>query len=134
MPCYPFRDEKGNMSFLCTSEEIMDEPERCYICGKPATVLCDAPKGDNLFGEACDKPMCRQHAHHIGLDNDVCDYHFNEISVRKAKENRKKLEKFGWKINTNYICPVCGNEEFNEDANFCRICGTKIDKQKTTTE
>jgi len=41
--------------------------------------------------------MCREHAHNIGPDNDVCDEHNNEISIKYAKENRKNLEKWGWK-------------------------------------
>lgn len=24
------------------------------------------------------------------------------------------------------ICPVCGNEEFREEATFCKICGTNL--------
>ena len=24
------------------------------------------------------------------------------------------------------VCPKCGNEEFSERANFCRICGTSL--------
>jgi hypothetical protein len=130
MPCEPLRDEQGRIcGFICSRKKIKDEPQKCYVCGRPATVLCDAPKDDNLFGKSCDLPMCREHAHHIGQDNDVCEYHFNEISIKQAKSNRQNLEKWGWKINKNYICKVCKNEEFNEDAKFCRICGTKIDRQ-----
>lgn len=134
MPCEPLRDKNGKViGFMCSRNKIKDEPKKCYICGEIATVLCDAPKGDNSFGKSCDMPMCREHAYHIGQDNDVCEYHFNEVSVRKAKGNRKKLEEWGWKINTNYICPVCKNEEFNEDAKFCRICGREI-KRDTNRE
>jgi len=127
MSCEFLTDENGKVTgFVCSRGKIKNQ--KCYICGKPAAVLCDAPKNGGLFGEACNKPMCREHAHHIGLDNDVCDLHFNKVSIRKAKENRKNLEKWGWEISTNYICPVCHNEEFNEDARFCRICGAKIEK------
>lgn len=129
MPCEPLRDESGKITgFLCSHKKIKDEPQKCYICGKPAAVLCDALKGENLFGEACDIPMCREHAHHIGTDNDVCQHHFNEFSIRKSKENRANLEKWGWKINKNYVCPICQNEEFNEDAKFCMICGMKVER------
>lgn len=129
MPCEIIFDEKGKSTgFICRRTKTKKVQQKCYVCGKPATVLCDAPKGDNLFGKSCDRPMCREHAHHIGTDNDVCDLHYNEISVKLAKDNRVRLEKWGWKIDKNYTCKTCGNEEFNEDAKFCRICGTKIEK------
>jgi hypothetical protein len=133
MPCEPLRDANGRIiGIACSRKKIKDEPQKCYVCGKPAAVLCDAPvgkRGLEAFWDACDRPMCREHAYHIGQDNDVCEFHFNEFSIRKAKENRETLAERGWKVNTNYICPVCQNEEFNEDAKFCRICGSEIKRE-----
>jgi ribosomal protein L37E len=130
MPCEPLRDKDGKiMGFMCSRKKIKEEKQKCYKCGSPATVLCDAPKGNNSFGKSCDIPMCRKCANHIGPDNDVCDHHFNEFSVKKAQANRVNLVKWGWEINKNYTCAACGNEEFNEDAKFCRICGTEIKRE-----
>jgi hypothetical protein len=120
----------GNRShitgFACTRGNIKEKPKKCYMCGKPATILCDAPKSDNLFGLSCDIPMCKDHAHRIGPDNDVCGYHYNEMSIRQAKKNRYKLEQWGWGREKSYVCPVCENVEHGENAKFCKICGTKI--------
>jgi len=97
VPCEPIIKKGRVVGFICSSKKIKDKLQRCYVCSKPATVLCDAPIGSIYFDRACNKPMCREHAHNIGPDNDVCDEHNNEISIKYAKENRKNLEKWGWK-------------------------------------
>lgn len=33
-----------------------------------------------------------------------------------------------------YECPRCRNEEHGPDANYCRICGLKIQKEQTLTK
>ncbi len=81
MPC--IRTATG---FICSRGPR--EKKTCYICGKPATALCDYPIGSFL---SCDKPMCKEHDNNIGPDNDVCDEHFNEIAVEKAKRHRKQM-------------------------------------------
>lgn len=96
MPCIPFKSEDGKIVGIACSRG-KKQPDRCYVCGKSATILCDAPVGNNAFGKSCDKPMCKEHAHRIGNDNDVCDYHFNEYSIKQAQKNRDKLEQYGWK-------------------------------------
>ena len=77
----------------------MRSKNRCYICGKPAVKLCDYP--------GCNKPMCLEHACHIGSDNDVCKEHFNKIDIEKSKENRKKLKEI-----ENYFYQQYENSSF----------------------
>lgn len=32
---------------------------------------------------------------------------------------------------TNYVCPICGNEEILQGQNYCQICGTKLSGERT---
>jgi hypothetical protein len=125
MACKLFKMEVDNTTIVGISCG-RSKYNRCYICGKPATKLCDYPISDT---ETCDKPMCQEHAHNIGKDNDVCNEHYNRYGIEKAKTNRKVLEKKGWDISNNYICPVCENEEHSDDAKFCKICGKEISRR-----
>lgn len=130
MTCSLIPTKYGNM-FVCGSykslEDLREPPQMCYICGKPATVLCDAPVG---YGKTCDKPMCREHSHNIGKDTDVCQEHYNDYEIEQAKENRLKLAKGWWPIQENKYCPVCKSEEHSEKAMFCKICGAKLITEK----
>lgn len=86
MPCNYLISESGKIIGVACSRG--KNQKKCYICGKPAVSLCDYP--------GCDKPMCREHSHRIGYDNDVCKEHFNDVSIQKAKKERERLEKNRW--------------------------------------
>lgn len=45
-------------------------------------------------------------------------------------DNWERMNKktFDYVRNKPWICPVCENKEKNKDANYCKICGTKIEK------
>lgn len=127
MTCTPVFTERGTI-FVCGRyekyEDLLKEPEfPCYICGRPATVLCDAPAG---YEKTCDKPMCREHSHNIGKDTDVCQDHYNDYEIEQAKENRLKLSKGWWPIQDNTYCPACKSEEHAKNAAYCKLCGAKL--------
>ena len=115
-----FKDSKGDkiVAIACGVKENV-----CYKCGNPATKLCDYPTGEHT---SCDKPMCIKCANNIGIDNDVCDKHYNKTGIKNAQNHRIKLEKYGWEIGNKYICPICKNENHSSNANYCKICGNKI--------
>lgn len=76
---------------------IFDAPkgnktEPCYKCGKRLKIakLCDAGNG---VLSTCDKVMCEKCAHEVGEDVHVCDEHFNDIGIAKAKKNRERLKR-----------------------------------------
>jgi hypothetical protein len=95
MPCYPLKDQDGKVTgFMCSRTKIKNKTEKCYICGKPSTVLCDFHVPGNILG-SCDRPMCNEHSYHTGDDNDVCKEHFNEVNVKMAQMNRDRLRSFG---------------------------------------
>jgi len=128
MTCTAIKADHGTL-FICGSYKSLDDlpkvpVELCYICGKPAAVLCDAPAGaDNT----CDKPMCRDHSHNVGKDTDVCQEHYNDYEIEQAKENRQFLS--WWPIQNNIYCPACKSEEHSLNAVFCKLCGTKLIKE-----
>jgi|GEM_PF-3457090 len=128
MTCSIVQTEHGK-AFICGSYKNLNElakvPEiKCYICGNPAAVLCDAISGVN---ETCDRPMCREHSHNIGKDTDVCQGHYNDYEIEQAKVNRVNMA--GWPIRDNIYCPDCKSEEHGANATFCKICGTKLVKE-----
>jgi hypothetical protein len=46
--------------------------KKCCVCSKPSTVLCDWKIGG---GKTCDRPICEDHAEHVGDDKDLCPEH-----------------------------------------------------------
>lgn len=65
------------------------ENNKCYVCGKPMTSLCDATRKD---GKPCDNPMCDEHRNMIATDLDVCDYHNYPKYTEQARQNRINRE------------------------------------------
>lgn len=65
--------------------------ECCADCAGIGDTLCDFPVGD---GKTCDRAMCKDHAHEIGLDIHYCETHYrmwtefkNAGGVHRALEN-----------------------------------------------
>lgn len=124
MPCY----SDGNGLIYCSRKNI--HPKRCYKCNRIATLLCDG--GDSAL-TTCDKPMCENCAKEIGKDNHVCEEHYNEFNIRQAKSNREQITNvhkslYGVSDIVDYTCLRCKNEIHSINANFCKICGLKIEK------
>lgn len=80
----------------------MTSKPTCYLCGKPATKLCDFRKwglhhGEDAYGKktkteltslnTCDKPMCAACAHHIEPDKDYCQEHSNELMLEHTRRS-----------------------------------------------
>ena len=88
MPCEPLLDENGKVcGFACSRGHTKQEPKTCYICGKPATKLCDYRDGFTT----CDRPMCDVHTHHVGQDTDYCAEHNSEFSHKRTDRENKRL-------------------------------------------
>lgn len=73
----------GGVAVVCTRGRT----RKCRTCGRPASLLCDAPLGPEpqlgLFGAApsrrrratCDAPICSTCATATGPDRHVCPIH-----------------------------------------------------------
>lgn len=97
MACRFFKTEDGETLFVCSRGESAYEPDKCYVCGKEATLACDYSPGSAF--SICSKTMCEAHAVKIDIDTHVCLEHNSELHMRKAKHIRKQLaEQLGWKI------------------------------------
>ena len=79
MGCEPIYTNGNVTGFMCSIGR--KERLRCYICGKPATKLCDHREKEGT----CDRPMCKEHTHHIGKDTDLCAEH-NEVYKKNNAE------------------------------------------------
>lgn len=98
MPCYiehtkpPSKSEYDtwvSMGYLGTYEQYLQRQKNrpvgnrmflrgdfgphCADCGGVGDFLCDYPVGD---GKTCDRSMCGDHAHEIGIELHYCDAHY----------------------------------------------------------
>ncbi len=80
MPCYALRENGKTVGHICG-----DLGEHCSDCGAVAEYLCDYPVGD---GKTCDRLVCEEHAHQVGVDLHYCATH----KKRWDKFRRKGLD------------------------------------------
>lgn len=73
MPCIPFSDASGKVQGLICGPGLR---KRCYLCGQPHEVLCDARlPGRTGRAATCNRPLCRACAYHMEPDTDYCQAH-----------------------------------------------------------
>ena len=70
MPCTSFQYQ-GMRGIVCYSGPRIKPTKHCRYCGKPATCLCDHPKGK----KTCDVPMCAGCAVEVDKDLHQCREH-----------------------------------------------------------
>ena len=72
MPCNHIIENGKVVGFCCSR----GRRKGCVVpgCKRPATLLCDFPKGN---GKTCDAPICEHHALHVGDNLDYCPNHEN---------------------------------------------------------
>ncbi len=61
----------GNYAIVCTRGR---QQKRCYVCQRPAPVLCDYPVAANKSG-TCDRACCKTHSKSVGKGRDYCAEH-----------------------------------------------------------
>ena len=60
----------GSMATVCTR----GRRQTCYICSRPAPLLCDYPVTSNKSG-TCDRAFCSRHGENQGEGVDYCLSH-----------------------------------------------------------
>jgi len=78
MVCEKIQAPDGTVFIAC--KKGRGRPRRpCFVCKKkPHEVLCD--------GKGCDKPMCRDCAHHVEPDQDFCPECWKVESAKPKQE------------------------------------------------
>ena len=71
MPCATIQLPGGGYAIVHYAKP---RSKKCYVCGRPAPVLCDYPDASHKSG-TCDRPCCRTHAKSVGVDRDYCREH-----------------------------------------------------------
>lgn len=116
MPCDPFETEGGKVTgWICSPARVKVLPQRCYVCGRPATKFCDyrgmrvTYQTDDYGNKmrkvlvpdimTCDRPMCDEHALHREPDTDFCEFHADwKLQTRSAQAEkmfREQCERLG---------------------------------------
>lgn len=72
MPCKTMVMGDGSMVVLCSR----GGGERCCICGKPSSKLCDFKLTGAKAGKTCDKKLCARCAHKVADGVDYCPVHW----------------------------------------------------------
>lgn len=111
---------------VCCNQDIAEDAQYCMICGNP---LRNIRYSDRL-GLASKK-------YHINPTNArYCTTCGSETVYKRFNIPTKYEEEAPMQYNDGVsydedslrvkICPVCNNEQFSSNAEFCRICGTSL--------
>ncbi len=109
----------------CSNEDIDKNSNYCKICGTPLKNICLGNNNSEMayephynrsfamFCEECGSPTIYKSRNiMIKMEDEKVQYNdgveYDEESFRVKK------------------CPVCDNDEFSEQAEYCRICGTSL--------
>lgn len=73
MPCHFVKLEGGGFAHVRMSKT---PAKKCFVCGKPAGLLCDGPVASRRSG-TCDRPLCDNCTTKTGpvQDADLCPEH-----------------------------------------------------------
>lgn len=74
MPCRHYTIDGRHVIICSRGRGRRAPPAPCSVCRAPSTKLCDYPTLENASG-TCDRPLCDEHAVHVGPDRDYCVIH-----------------------------------------------------------
>jgi Zn-dependent peptidase ImmA (M78 family) len=111
---------------VCRNDDIADDAQFCIICGNPLRNICYS-----------DRPGLTLKKYHINPTNArYCTTCGSETVYKRFDIATKYEEEESMQYNDGVaydedtlrvnICPVCNNEQFSSNAEFCRICGTNL--------
>jgi hypothetical protein len=91
MKCRPLIAGDKVVGFVCGSRD------RCKVCVKPSSKLCDFPVLRDGVWRTCSVKLCSRHAVRIGPDLDLCEPHyaivekFDPATTEAAPELAKRI-------------------------------------------
>lgn len=120
-------NKEGRLKYCgqCGNNDISEDAFYCKICGAPLRNYCF--NHNTGFGDL--------HSH---LNLPTADYCgtcgsltlFNVLSIDGGKDDEIMHYHSGVKYDPDTMrvleCPKCGNEDFDEKAEYCKICGTPL--------
>lgn len=98
MTCSVIKGPQGQPIIVCQGRSRGRSFQRCYYCGEPASLLCDGLLDRIRFArksgsKTCDRPLCTEHAHHIGgEDLDFCRGHERQAAGLGIQESLPGFE------------------------------------------
>jgi hypothetical protein len=72
MPSYSIRKDGKQVGFIRGDLGPHCAGPHCADCGAVSDNLCDYPVGDD---KTCDRSLCDEHSHQVGIDIHYCDTH-----------------------------------------------------------
>ena len=104
----------------CNNNVISEDARYCIICGFPVRNLClgNSRDGEHInpsYAKYCVVCGNKTIMHKIDWKDEVGTSMKYEDGVPFDSETMRVME-----------CPLCHNEEFGDNAKFCRICGTDL--------
>lgn len=109
----------------CGNGNITRNSNYCRICGTPIKNIC---LGNIHDGRTYEKHYNRSFAMFCEECGSPTIYKYRGITIRMEDEEMQYNDGVEYDEESLRVkkCPVCNNEEFSEEAEFCRICGTNL--------
>lgn len=109
----------------CGNADVSENSRYCMICGTPLRNAC---LGNSRDGKT--------HRRHLNLScSKFCAecgsqtlYNYRNIKIKEEDSEVKYTDGVEYDEQSLRVkrCPVCNNDEFSGNAEFCRICGTDL--------
>lgn len=120
-------DKSGffNQCPCCGNRDAVKRSNYCMICGTPLKNPC--------LGNSRDRKSHKRHINHsfakfCGECGSQTLYNYRNIEIRMEETEMQYNDGVEYDEQTLRVkrCPVCNNDEFRDEAEFCRICGTNL--------
>ena len=122
----PYEGRRFKICPVCHNAEMPKDGNYCRICGTLLMNYCTGvPFGSQPHRNHASASYCAE----CGRPTYYASKSYLSM-IEKTKRRKPMYYSDGVKYDPETcrvkICPVCGNEEFSEDADYCRICGTDL--------
>ena len=109
----------------CGNQDLDEHSRYCMICGLPLFNYCS---GHGQDGKTHKRHLNRSFARYCEECGAETFYGHLDIKIRMKDSEVKYTDGVDYNENTLRVnvCPVCGNDEFGSNAEYCRICGTNL--------
>ena len=109
----------------CGNKKMAEHSNYCMICGTPLKNPC---LGISRDGKPHKKHINSSYAKFCEECGSRTLYNYRNIEIRMEESEMHYNDGVEYDEQTLRVkrCPVCNNDEFRDEAEFCRICGTNL--------